>query len=56
MSKLARYMHDKGAKTETHVTSVNITKEQHEFLEKHDLNLSKIVRDAIEALIKEVSE
>lgn len=31
-------------------TSVNITKEQKEFLEKNNLNVSKLVRDYIEKL------
>lgn len=42
-----------GVKSEMHVTSVNITKEQQRWLEDNGLNLSKIVRDSIEALRNE---
>ena len=50
---LRRYIKDKdGNKTEMKVTSVNITQDQDTFLKDQNLNLSKIVRDAIEKLRK----
>lgn len=34
------------------VSSVNITQEQKDFLDKHGINLSQLVRDSIETLRK----
>ena len=52
MSELKRYIKDKdGIKTEMKITSVNITEEQDKFLKINNLNLSKIVRDAINRLM-----
>lgn len=39
-------------KERTVTTSVNITKAQKEYLEKNDLNLSRLVRDFLESLIR----
>jgi hypothetical protein len=56
-NKLARYIKDSsGSKTEMTTRSVNIEKRHQDFLKTNDLNLSKIVRDAIERLIGESSE
>lgn len=52
-SKLDRYIkNSSGVKTELHVTSVNITEKQREFLEKNNLNLSKITRERLDELMK----
>lgn len=51
---IGRYIKDKtGTKVENRTRSVNITKPQHEFLEKHGINLSLVTRDAIDALIED---
>ena len=46
----------RGEKVKQVVTSVNITQEQKIFLEKHNLNLSDITRDAIDELRKSRGE
>lgn len=54
MKHLQRYLKTKsGDKTEMKVTSVNITKEQSDWLSKNELSLSLITRDAIDSLMKQ---
>lgn len=52
--KFERYIRDsKGEKTECARKSVNLTKAQDDFLKRHDLNLSLIVRDVLDSMIRE---
>lgn len=55
MRTLDKYKKEDRDKT-THVTSVNITKKQRKFIEKNRLNLSLILRDLIDDLIKQHEE
>ena len=49
----ARYIKDQtGTKTENHVTSVNITADQRDFLKRNNVNVSLVTRDAIDALMR----
>jgi hypothetical protein len=43
----------KGEKEETKVTSVNIFERQHEFVERKNLNLSKIIREYLDELMRQ---
>lgn len=52
MKNLKKYRKD-DRDTETHVTSVNITKKQRDFIAKNRLNLSLILRDLLEDLIRQ---
>lgn len=57
MIKLDRYIKTKnGIKVEMSVTSLNLEKRHLEFLKRKDLNLSAMVRDFIDSLIKENKE
>ena len=52
-NNLQKYIKDKtGQKTECVTRSVSITKEQQDFVNEKNLNLSKIVRDKIDELKK----
>lgn len=52
-NKLDRYIKTKNLdKTELVVTSLNLEKRQKEFLNRKNLNLSKIVRDHIDELME----
>lgn len=53
MKPLKSYIKQAPSKSKSSVTSVHITKEQKDFLEKHNINLSQFVRDQIDQLIKE---
>lgn len=55
MKALAKYKKE-DRDTETHVTSVNITKKHRAFIEKNRLNLSSILRDLIDDLIRQHEE
>ena len=46
----------KNDSTSKHVSSVNITKEQKEFLEENGLNLSHLIRDFLEDLINKTKK
>lgn len=51
-NSIDRYIKNRdGKKVKMRVTSVNIREDQLKFLEKHDLNLSKLTRDAIDDLM-----
>jgi hypothetical protein len=54
MSDLKKHL--KKSKTEVVTTSVNITKWQKDFIERHNLNLSSLVRDWLTKLIKNNSD
>lgn len=55
--KLERFIKDKsGDKTPMATTSVNLEKRQLDFLKLHNLNLSKIIREHLDSLIKESSD
>lgn len=53
VSSFKKYIKSKGPDTDSKVTSVNIRGDQHKFIERHGLNLSMIVRDAIDELMKQ---
>ena len=51
--KLARYIKSKnGTKTELATTSLNLERRQLDFIRSRDLNLSLMIRDYIDELIK----
>jgi hypothetical protein len=53
MKALERYIKSKeGDKVSMAVTSVNLTKAQLDFIKKKNVNLSAIVRDLVEDLMK----
>ncbi len=55
--KIERYIKNKnGEKVENRTKSVNITAEQDEFLKLHELNLSLMVRDFLDELMREPIE
>lgn len=57
MKNLDRYIKTKlGEKVVMRTRSVNLTEDQLNFLNQHDLNLSAIVRDTIEKLMNEMNE
>ena len=52
MNQFSRYLKRKNKVEQKIVTTVNILKTQKDFLDKNGLNLSLVVRDAIDDLIK----
>jgi predicted DNA-binding ribbon-helix-helix protein len=57
MSKLNRYVKNKrGDKVRCHVTSVNLEGVHIEFLKRLNLNLSLIVRDILDKMIRQHKE
>lgn len=54
---LAKYIKNSdGDKVEVHKTSINIQKNHAEFLKQNDLNLSLMIRDYLDAIIKTAEE
>lgn len=50
MTDLKKYKKNQAKETEFKVSSVNITKEQSDFVNENNLNLSMLVRDHLEEL------
>ena len=53
-NKLARFIRNQNSiKVDCHTTSVNIEKRHREFLKRHNLNLSSMIREYLEKLLQE---